>query len=486
MINADNTEDLLFSPCSQTCGIGTRVVFRTRGCPNGEDQCFLRMEQCKELDDCKWYNILLSNTFWHKNIWFLIPAAILLLFGLIIGVICIIICGRRKNNKSKTDVTSQNSTDTDKESTANHNEEQEEKITDVNDDAPPGPVDEKRDDLKNINISLPGPGYVIIKMDKDDNHGPVDEKRDDLKNINISLPGPGYVIIKMDKDDNVNISSDRKQEDEIRIVNDAANHGPMAEKRDVLENTSISTPKPNDVVINMNLDKDVIISSDRKQEGETHIVNCAAHHRPEAEKRNVFQNANICRPGPSHAAINRSPNEKLDLSQPMGRGSQMHRCSECPTAPQGRLRAQSLFSPKDTTFTGLSAARCTHGISEFPTAPQGRLRAQSLFSPKDATCTGLSAARCTHGISEFPTAPQGRLRAQSLFSPKDTTCTGLSAARCTHGISEFPTAPQGRLRAQSLFSPEDTTLTGHSAARCTHGISEFPTAPQGRFWAQSL
>ncbi|KAM4041645.1 uncharacterized protein ACNLHF_012627 [Anomaloglossus baeobatrachus] len=219
-------------------------------------------------------------------------------------------------------------------------EEQEDKITNVNDDAPHGLVDEKRDDLKKINISLPVPDHVIIKMDKDDNvnissdrkqedeirivnddahQRPMAENRDVLENTSISTPKPNDVVINRNLYKDVIISSDRKQEDKIRIVNDAAYHRPMAENRDVFVNTSISTPKPNDVVINRNLDKDVIVSSNKKQEDGTRIVNCAAHHRPEAEKRKVFQNCNICSRGPGHAAINRSPNEKLDLSQLMMR-----------------------------------------------------------------------------------------------------------------------------------------------------------------------
>ncbi|XP_077155480.1 uncharacterized protein LOC143817898 [Ranitomeya variabilis] len=87
-------------------------------------------------------------------------------------------------------------------------------------------------------------------------------------NTNISTPGLGCVIIDKDLDEDVIISSDKEQEDEITNGNDDAPRGPMAENRDVLENINISTPRPDYVIINMDLDEDVVIYSDKQEDGE--------------------------------------------------------------------------------------------------------------------------------------------------------------------------------------------------------------------------
>ncbi|XP_077148940.1 uncharacterized protein LOC143809831 [Ranitomeya variabilis] len=124
------------------------------------------------------------------------------------------------------------------------NKEQENEITTVNDGVPYGPMDKNTDVLKHTNISTPGPGYVVINMDPDEDsiissdRGICDkinaETKHVLENNNISISGSGYVIINVDPDEDVDIfydCNDGEHVDEINILNHDAPHGPIAENR---------------------------------------------------------------------------------------------------------------------------------------------------------------------------------------------------------------------------------------------------------------
>ncbi|XP_077148483.1 uncharacterized protein LOC143809258 [Ranitomeya variabilis] len=129
--------------------------------------------------------------------------------------------------------------------------------------------------------------------------GPMVKKRDVLENANISTPAPDDVVINIETDKDVAISSDTgKHED-----------GPMVKKRDVLENADISTPAPADIVINIETDKDVAISSDRKHEEQTEIVTDVAPHGPMVENRDILNSTMI--PDAGDAVINMGPDEDV-------------------------------------------------------------------------------------------------------------------------------------------------------------------------------
>ncbi|XP_077148942.1 uncharacterized protein LOC143809835 [Ranitomeya variabilis] len=190
-------------------------------------------------------------------------------FGFIFGVVCTITYGYLKKSKFWRIVTGQDSMDADIENRANPTGEHEDEIMTVNQDAP---------------------------------HGPMAEEKVVLKNTNISRPGPHYVITTIDPYEDMIISSDREHEDEIMIVNEATPHGPMAEKRDVLKNTNISTSGPHYGTIIIDQYEDKIIS-DREHVDEINILNDDAPHGPIAENRDVIKNRNISTSGRHYVSI---------------------------------------------------------------------------------------------------------------------------------------------------------------------------------------
>ncbi|XP_077148985.1 uncharacterized protein LOC143809899 isoform X2 [Ranitomeya variabilis] len=206
-----NTNHLIFGPCSKTCGIGTRVVYNTRGCQNGQDKCFLRTEQCKGPEDCGLDGIVPSKIDWNnKYIIYIVVSISIFLLGLLIGVICYSICRHLKKEKSRRNDESQCSTDGDRETSAK-------------------PLGKHED-------------------------GPMVNERDVLENANISTPGP-VDIINIETDKDVAIFSDRKHEEQTKIVTDVAPHGPMVEKREILNSTMIPMPDAGEEVINMGPDE---------------------------------------------------------------------------------------------------------------------------------------------------------------------------------------------------------------------------------------
>ncbi|XP_073410027.1 uncharacterized protein [Dendrobates tinctorius] len=122
---------------------------------------------------------------------------------------------------------------------------------------------------------------------------PMVKKRDVIENANISTPDRDYAVINIEPDKDVVISSDRKHEDKTKIVTDDAPHGPMVEKRDNLKSTMIPIPDAGDKVINMGPDEDVVTTSNKKHENILIIGNGEAARRPMAEESDNLQNTEI-------------------------------------------------------------------------------------------------------------------------------------------------------------------------------------------------
>nr|XP_020640141.1 sperm acrosome membrane-associated protein 1 [Pogona vitticeps] len=52
--NLTQPKEVEFGECSVTCGIGVREVILTKGCPEGETKCIIRIEECRGPADCGW------------------------------------------------------------------------------------------------------------------------------------------------------------------------------------------------------------------------------------------------------------------------------------------------------------------------------------------------------------------------------------------------------------------------------------------------
>ncbi|XP_075703894.1 uncharacterized protein LOC142698051 [Rhinoderma darwinii] len=114
-INTNIRGDLLYGPCSTTCGIGSRVIYVTKGCPDGKDICFFRMEQCRGPEDCGVPppppTTEAPKYFWNKIIVIAASIANIFLLGTFYGVVCYVRYKRKSKSKSTRDVETQCSMD---------------------------------------------------------------------------------------------------------------------------------------------------------------------------------------------------------------------------------------------------------------------------------------------------------------------------------------------------------------------------------------
>ncbi|XP_075189108.1 uncharacterized protein LOC142282556 isoform X1 [Anomaloglossus baeobatrachus] len=251
-----------------------------------------------------------------------ISAVVLVLSGFFLGFICIILCRHLIKSKFWIQITSRYSTDDDDiKSGANPSGEKEEKTPLIDDGAPHGPMDDQRDVLTTTDISMSGPHYVAINMDPYEDvivssdkeqedkmtnlndGGPMAETRDVIEKTNISTAGPHYVITDIDHYEDVTIASDKEQEDGITNVIDYAPQGLMDENQDVFEDIDISTPGPFCVIINNVPDEDEIIASNKEREGAINIASDDVPHEPMAEKREVLEKKYIARAKASMTSV---------------------------------------------------------------------------------------------------------------------------------------------------------------------------------------
>ncbi|KAM5256496.1 sperm acrosome membrane-associated protein 1 [Ctenodactylus gundi] len=54
VLNRTVVREVEFGMCTVTCGIGTREIILTNGCPGGESKCIVRVEECRGPVDCGW------------------------------------------------------------------------------------------------------------------------------------------------------------------------------------------------------------------------------------------------------------------------------------------------------------------------------------------------------------------------------------------------------------------------------------------------
>ncbi|KAM6185174.1 sperm acrosome membrane-associated protein 1 [Rhynchocyon petersi] len=52
--NGTIAKEIEFGMCTVTCGVGSREVLLTNGCPGGESRCIVRVEECRGPVDCGW------------------------------------------------------------------------------------------------------------------------------------------------------------------------------------------------------------------------------------------------------------------------------------------------------------------------------------------------------------------------------------------------------------------------------------------------
>ncbi|XP_030051037.1 sperm acrosome membrane-associated protein 1, partial [Microcaecilia unicolor] len=52
--DASSSRNLIYGPCTTTCGIGIREVMLSNGCPGNEAKCLVRVEECRGQIDCGW------------------------------------------------------------------------------------------------------------------------------------------------------------------------------------------------------------------------------------------------------------------------------------------------------------------------------------------------------------------------------------------------------------------------------------------------
>ncbi|XP_077148390.1 uncharacterized protein LOC143809122 isoform X2 [Ranitomeya variabilis] len=241
------------------------------------------------------------------------------LLGIFNGVIGNTLCRNLKKDKSKGNDEPQCSTDEDRETT--------DKPLGKHED---GPMVTERDVLENANISTPGPVDVVINIEPDKDvaissdrkheeqtkividvapHGPMVEKREILNSTMIPMPDARDAVINMDPDEDAVTAPDRKHENKLNIGNYEAPHGPLAEKSDHLKNIKISPGRVSDLVAKYKAYQNAIAKFHRKHEGKTNIVTDVAPHGPMVEKREILNSTMIPVPDADDEVINMRPDE---------------------------------------------------------------------------------------------------------------------------------------------------------------------------------
>ncbi|XP_075715951.1 uncharacterized protein LOC142750859 isoform X2 [Rhinoderma darwinii] len=377
-ISTDIRGDLLYGPCSKTCGIGIRVVYVTKGCPDQKDKCFFRMEQCQGPQDCGVHTTTPAPPipFWNK---FIVTSAASTVISLLKNkyvaaaagsVVAIFILGmffslihyirykKSMKKKSKRDVETQCTIDESRESSDQINDKHQDKINIINDDSSHG-LAENIDIIKDIKTSMTGPNDVTINISPEDvdtasditddgSHG-LAENRDLIEDTKTSMTGPNDVTI--------NISPE--EVDTTKIITDDASHG-LAENRDLIKYTKLSMPGSNDDTINIS-PEDVDTASDITTDDAPHGL---------AETRDVIEDTKISMPGSNDVTISISP-EDVDTASdiitddaPHGLAENRDPIKDTKISMPGSNEDAINISPEDVDTTSDITNDASHGPAE--------------------------------------------------------------------------------------------------------------------------
>ncbi|XP_075715477.1 uncharacterized protein LOC142750364 [Rhinoderma darwinii] len=379
-ISTDIRGDLLYGPCSKTCGIGIRVVYVTKGCPDQKDKCFFRMEQCQGPQDCGVHTTTPSPPipFWNK---FIVTSAASTIISLLKNkyvaaaagsVVAIFILGmffslvhyirykKSLKKKSKRDVETQCTIDESRESSDQINEKHQDKINIITDDASQG-LAENIDINEDSKISMPGPNDETINISPEDvdttsdittddaSHG-LAENRDLIEDTKISMPGSNDVSINISPED-------------MDTTSDITDNAPyeQAENRDIVEDTKIFMPESNDVTINVSPD-DVDTASDNISDDAPHGL---------AENGDLIEDTKISMPGSNDVTINISP-EDVDIASDITTDEAHHGLAETrdliedtKISMPGSKNVTINISPEDVdTATDIITDDASHGRAE--------------------------------------------------------------------------------------------------------------------------